>query len=160
MTHRLATEKDFEEVYELYMHEQSNPYLTYDPMDIGLFSPIFTNLLKKGTLSVVEEDDRVIATYQLIPKSDRQAHTMYLGGFTIHPSLQGKGYGTTILDSIKNNLFSNGFSRLELTVDVNNVPAIALYKKIGFEIEGRIRNSYRLSTTEEFYDEYLMGLIR
>ena len=36
---------------------------------------------------------------------------------------------------------------------------IALYKKIGFEIEGRIRNSYRLSATEQFYDEYLMGLI-
>ena len=45
-------------------------------------------------------------------------------------------------------------------MDVSNAGAIALYKKMGFEIEGIVRNSYKLSSTNKFYDEYLMAVLR
>ena len=52
-----------------------------------------------------------------------------------------------------------GKTRIELTVDIENKPAIKLYEKIGFVIEGRVRNSYKRFPENRYLDEYLMGLI-
>ncbi len=47
--------------------------------------------------------------------------------------------------------------RIELFVFVENKPAIYLYEKFGFLIEGRLRKAvYR---HERFYDDYLMALL-
>ena|ERR1700730_1321321 len=159
MVHRLATEKDIDAVYDLYMVGSSNIYLTYDPMNKVEFETIYAGVLKSNTLYVVEKDNHVIATYRLIPKTDRQAHTIYLGGFSIRQELQGKGLGSQILSDIKTTAFLRGKTRIELTVDIHNSAAIGVYKKMGFIIEGHIRRSYRRSDTNAFYDEYLMGLI-
>ena len=157
--HRLALIKDVEAVYDLYMDEASNPYLTYDPMAREDFDRIFQELLPTNTLYVAESGHDVIATYRLIPKKDRQAHTIYLGGFAVSHSVKGRGIGTKILDYIKKSAAREGKSRIELTVDIYNKPAISLYKKVGFEIEGHIRNSYTRSATNKYYDEYLMGIL-
>ena len=160
MIHRQAHAKDFDAVYELYMDERANPYLTYDPMDREQFRPIFDSVLKSQTLYVVEGDQGIIGTYRLISKSDRQQHTVYIGGFTIKQNLQGQGLGSKILSFIKTDCSAKGKTRLELTVDVNNAGAIALYKKMGFVVEGVLKNSYKLSSTNLYYDEYLMAYIQ
>lgn len=159
MIHRLASPEDFDSIYDLYMEESANPYLTYDPMAKLEFTAIYNQLLKTETVFVVEDESEIIATYRLIPKTDRQAHTVYLGGFTIKKEWQGKGYGAKILLHIKAYAIEQGKKRIELTVDINNAGAIALYKKTGFEIEGQIRKSYRRSDTNKYYDEYLMGVL-
>ena len=159
MLHRLAKSNDFDAVYDLYMDEYANAYLTYDPMNKEEFKPIFEALLETQTLYVVEENKEVIATYRLIPKTARQQHTVYLGGFTIKSGKQGKGIGAKIVTDIKKNCEKENKIRIELTVDVDNMRAINLYKKMGFEIEGTVRKSYRLSRTGQFYDEYLMAVL-
>ena len=159
MHHRLATNKDLDFIYNIYMDEHSNPYLTYDSMEKKDFEKIYAELIATSTLYVVEEKIHTVGTYRLIPKHYRQAHCVYLGSFGIPHVLKGKGYGFKILESIKQNVQQNGQSRIELTVDVNNEAAINLYKKAGFEIEGTIRNSYRLSATSRFYDEYAMAVL-
>jgi RimJ/RimL family protein N-acetyltransferase len=159
MIHRLATLQDFDHVYDLYMEESANPYLTYDPMSREDFTEIYDKLLETGTLFIVENEGTIIATYRLIPKTDRQAHTIYLGSFTIKKELQGKGFGKMILVHIKAYLATQKKLRIELTVDTKNEGAIALYKRSGFEIEGLVRKSYRLSTTGKYYDEYLMAVL-
>lgn len=157
--YRMARLVDREAVYELYMEPSANPYLTFDPMDKAAFAPLYEKLLSTKSLFVAEENNYVIGTYRLIHKTDRQAHTVYLGSFTIAKSKQGRGLGMQVINHIKAFLKEQGKSRLELTVDVNNIPAIALYKKAGMEIEGRIRNSYSRSDTNLFYDEYLMAVL-
>jgi RimJ/RimL family protein N-acetyltransferase len=159
MTHQLASQNDFTAVYDLYMDEAANKYLTYDPMSREDFSPIYNQLLQTDTLYVVKKDDDIIATYRLISKTDRQAHVCYLGGLTIKNSMQGKGLGKEILSSIKKLGEGKGKKRIELTVDMNNMPAIALYEKVGFLVEGVVKQSYKLASTGEYYDEYLMALI-
>jgi RimJ/RimL family protein N-acetyltransferase len=159
MLHRLATEKDFGTVYELYMDETANPYLTYDPMDQKDFAGIYAAVLQTGSLYVVEQDGEVIGTYRIISKENRQVHTIYLGGFNVKKTFQGKGLGAQIIEHIKKAAMENGKTRIELTVDINNSAAIALYKKTGFAIEGQIKKSYRRNTTNEYYDEFLMGII-
>ena len=159
LKYRLASEKDFDAVYDLYMDKESNPYLTYDPMDRKAFEKVFEELLKTNTLYVAELDNETIGCYRLIPKTFRQAHIIYLGGFVIKSSLKGKGIGTKVLSHIKEEASRNGIRRIELSVSLINEGAINAYKKAGFEIEGKIRMSYRLSDTNQYYDEHLMGLI-
>ncbi len=159
MIHRLASQQDFESIYDMYMEESANPYLTYDPMNKEDFKKIYTGLLKTETLFVAENEGTIISTYRLIPKTDRQAHTVYLGSFTIKKDFQGKGFGKRILEDVKAYASKQDKVRIELTVDVNNTAAIALYKKTGFDTEGRVRKSYTLAATNEFYDEYLMAVL-
>lgn len=159
MRHRLANIEDRQSIYELYMEESANPFLTYDPMNSDAFNSIFKALLDTGSLFVVENDAGLIGTYRLISKSDRQLHIAYLGSFTTRKVLQGKGFGKQILDHIKAYLIEQGKKRLELTVDVHNAPAISLYKKTDLEIEGLLRNNYRRSDTGQYYDEYIMAVL-
>ena len=74
--------------------------------------------------------------------------------------MQGQGLGSKILAHIKSFCAANGKSRIELTVDINNAGAIALYKKMGFDVEGIVRKSYKLSSTNQYYDEYLMAVLQ
>jgi RimJ/RimL family protein N-acetyltransferase len=159
MVHRLANIGVLGVVYDLYMDDDANPYLTYDRMSRQDFEPIFRSLLETQTLYVAELNEEVIGTYRLIPKTHRQRHTVYLGGFSILKNMKGKGLGAEMLADIRHACVMKGIKRLELTVDINNPPALALYKKMGFEYEGTLRKSYTVGDTGEFYDEYLMALI-
>ena len=155
----LASGKDFEAIYDLYMDKVSNPFLTYDVMERSSFKPIYEELLSTGTLYIVNFDNEIAGSYRLIRKTHRQADTAYIGGFVVKDSFKGKGLGTKILLHIKNESLINGIKRLELTVDLRNESAINLYKKVGFEIEGIVRMSYKIIPSNKYFDEYLMSLI-
>lgn len=159
LRYRCAVGADIDTVYDLYMDQSSNAYLTYDFMDKMEFEKIYNELLPTNTLYVVETNEGVIASYRLIPKKDRQAHIVYLGGFVVDSAMQGRGIGSKILNHIKYVVANEGKKRIELTVDINNEAALRLYQKVGFEIEGRIRNSYKISPGNRYLDEYLMGMI-
>jgi putative acetyltransferase len=158
-THRPASEKDRDNIYDMYMEESANPYLTYDWMEPKEFESIFARLVTTSTLFVVENDAEIIATYRLIPKEYRQAHTYYLGSFTIRKADQGKGYASRILTDINVIAQRQGMIRIELTVDVNNIPAIHSYNKAGYIEEGTIRKSYKRADSNHYFDEVLMAVI-
>lgn len=159
LNHRLAQDKDLQSVFELYMEPSANAFLTFDPMSVQEFFPVFKSMLADGNVYVSELGQEIVATFRLIQKVHRQSHVLYLGGFTIKKSFKGKGLGFQVLEHIKNDAKSRGFMRIELTVDTENSPAINLYRKVGFEIEGKLKNNYRLASTGNYYDEYLMALL-
>ena len=67
----------------------------------------------------------------------------------------GGGVGRLLLEALEGWARSNGVHRLELTVAVDNLRAIALYEKLGFEREGVKRHSRKI---EGIYgDEYYMS---
>lgn len=159
MITRLAGNEDIQCIYDLYMEPDANPYLTYDPMPMKDFIPIFKELLDSQTLFVSEIDNEIVASFRLIPKLYRQSHVCYLGSFVVKKNKNGKGIGTSVINEIIHYAKEHGKSRIELTVDLHNLPAIHLYKKAGFEIEGIVRNSYRLKSTGKFYNELLMAYV-
>ncbi|MEL6892872.1 MAG: GNAT family N-acetyltransferase [Actinomycetota bacterium] len=68
---------------------------------------------------------------------------------------RGGGIGTALLDRLETWATTLGLTRLELTVMSNNEPAIALYERVGFELEGRKRHAIAVDGVQ--LDELVMG---
>jgi putative acetyltransferase len=88
----------------------------------------------------------------------RRAHTATLG-IMVADGWQGKGVGTALFAALTD-LADNWLNlhRLELAVYTDNIPALALYKKFGFEIEATERmDAFREG---RFADSHLMARLR
>ena len=73
------------------------------------------------------------------PLRPRRRHAGQLG-MAVRDDWQGKGAGTALLQAaieMSDNWLN--LTRLELEVFTDNAPAIRLYRKFGFEIEGTLR---------------------
>ncbi|MCC6799474.1 MAG: GNAT family N-acetyltransferase [Anaerolineae bacterium] len=103
-------------------------------------------------------DGRVVGTLGLHFGRGRQAHTAHIG-MMVHDSYQGQGVGTALVEAaIALAERWLAITRLELTVYADNEPALALYRKFGFEIEGTLRDyAFR---DGRYVDAYLMARLR
>jgi ribosomal protein S18 acetylase RimI-like enzyme len=90
--------------------------------------------------------------------SDRPVHA-HAGFITIGivAEHRGKGVGKALIKSAIEAAKGRGLTRLELIVREENVAAVELYKKCGFEIEGLKRNANRVDGVYE--NAYVMGLL-
>ncbi|GLS31650.1 putative acetyltransferase [Mesorhizobium albiziae] len=83
-----------------------------------------------------ELDKRIVGAAALRPFYGRRAHAAEFW-ISVHEDFAGRGIGSRLLaamiDTADNWL---NIKRIEMTVFTDNVGAIALYKKFGFEIEG------------------------
>jgi RimJ/RimL family protein N-acetyltransferase len=61
-------------------------------------------------------------------------------GADIHPRHRGKGYATEAYIKFIGKLHNEGKTRIWLEVLSNNINAIGLYRKLGFQVEGRRRD--------------------
>jgi putative acetyltransferase len=89
------------------------------------------------------------------PRTRRSGHF----GIAVRDDWQGRGVGTALMEACPD-LADNwvNLTRLDLRVYVDNAPAIALYKKFGFEIEGtHKRFVYR---NGEYVDAHVMARLR
>jgi L-phenylalanine/L-methionine N-acetyltransferase len=159
--HRKATQNDLQFIYDLYMHPQVNPYLLYEPMDLEEFKPIFYKLLESEIKYIfTDENGTLIGMFKLFPWTYRASHIAYLGGLAIHPAYAGKGFGLKMMQEIVELARQQGYKRIELSVATENLGAIKLYKKVGFEEEGIMRRYTYLKSEGRFLDELLMSYIQ
>ena len=109
---------------------------------------------------VAEIDGKVVGNAGLhaAAKSLRRRHVGAIG-MSVHDAWHRKGVGSALMRALIE-LSDNWlqYTRLELTVYVDNAPAIALYKKFGFDIEGTHRR-YAMRAGE-FVDTYFMALLK
>ncbi|WP_332871053.1 GNAT family N-acetyltransferase [Planococcus sp. MB-3u-03] len=73
----------------------------------------------------------------------------------VHSDSRGKGVGKALFSHVIAWAKSVDLHRLELTVIAENVSAVALYQKMGLEIEGVKRDS--LFINDGYVDEYYMA---
>ncbi len=88
----------------------------------------------------------------------RRRHAAELG-MAVRDDWQGKGVGTALMRAAVDLTDSwLNIERIELTVYTDNAPAIALYRRFGFEVEG---THYRYAFREGRYvDAYTMARLR
>ncbi len=156
---RIAGAADFTFIYSLYMHPQVNPWLLYEPMEPVQFQPVFNDLINKKAVYIFEVDGLATGMFKLVPQKHRNSHIMYLGGVAIHPDFAGKGYGELMVNRSIEIAKQNGFTRVELTVAVENNRAIQLYEKVGFVNEGVLKNYSFLAAENRYIDEQVMSII-
>jgi len=84
------------------------------------------------------------------------AHSGVLGMGVI-AAHRGRGIGAALMERTLAAARAKGFTRVELTVRVDNERARRLYEKFGFEVEGRCRRHMRVRG--RYYDSYLMALL-
>lgn len=61
----------------------------------------------------------------------------------VAPSAQGLGLGWTMMEHLLAKFASHGVRRVYLEVRADNIPAIALYRKLGFVDHADLRHYYR-----------------
>ena len=84
----------------------------------------------------------------------RAQHTGYLV-IGVDAAAAGHGIGTALLTEAAAEAIKRGLLRLELTVMTDNLRAVALYLRSGFQVEGLRRRA--LHRDDATIDEYYMG---
>ncbi len=106
------------------------------------------------------EDGEVIGQLDLFtfPSKPRRRHAGKIG-MAVHDDWQGKGVGSALLQAAID-LADNwlNLTRLEIEVFIDNEPAIRLYKKFSFAVEGvLVRYGFR---DGEYVDVYAMARLK
>ena len=79
-------------------------------------------------------------------------------GFLFCRAAQGKGYGSESLRALCDYAFGEGgLRRLTATVTAGNAASRRVLEKIGFCLEGELRESYRLAG--KWHNDWLFGLL-
>ncbi|MBW4649258.1 MAG: GNAT family N-acetyltransferase [Kastovskya adunca ATA6-11-RM4] len=79
-------------------------------------------------------------------------------GFILHADYQGYGYATEAVRSAVDYAFTDwGLHRLFLNIDPNNIPSQRIAQKLGFTLEGHLRQSFYLRGI--YLDELVYGLL-
>ena len=101
-------------------------------------------------------DERVIGWCDATP-SERPvfAHRATLG-MGVLASFRGQGIGRALIDATLTAARSKGAQRIDLEVREDNVPAVALYRAVGFITEGVKVDAYRLD--DKFFNLLSMAL--
>ncbi|MCB9644969.1 MAG: GNAT family N-acetyltransferase [Myxococcales bacterium] len=153
---------DWEDVATLFLSEKCQwgtfqlPLQSRDDIRHKLANP---PPLTHRLVAVQRETGRVVGMIGLHGNAHaRRAHAAGIGMF-VHEDFHNQGIGSKLLEEISRLAFRwLGLQRLELTVYVDNEPAIHLYKKNGFVLEGTFqRYAFRDGV---FVDAHTMGKIR
>ena len=79
-------------------------------------------------------------------------------GIVVAKKYQGQGIGTTLIKKLIDWARGNGVTtRISLDTRADNIMAVSLYLKMGFQVEGCRKNSTLLNG--EYYDLYIMGMM-
>lgn len=78
-------------------------------------------------------------------------------GITLAPSVRGRGLGRRMMSAAIDWARDRGVRRIELSVFSNNARAMALYRKMGFEVEGIRRRVFALGGSD--VDDVVMALM-
>jgi len=116
------------------------------------------NRAPSSVFLVAVRNGRIVGSGGIERFAGRRSHAASLG-MGVHDDCRGQGIGSRLLQELLT-MADDWFNvkRMELTVYVDNAPAIALYKRNGFEIEG----THRAFAFREgaFVDAYAMARIR
>ena len=114
------------------------------------------NNLRNGCAQYVALDgERLVGWCDVVPRTQealRHSGTLGMGVAATH---RGQGIGGRLLDTTLDAAEAGGLSRIDLTVRADNLPAIALYQRKGFKLEGTLRRYLRVDG--EWFDAHLMA---
>ena len=104
---------------------------------------------------VAESAGEAVGYVRLKQGKGKGSHTGEISTVAVHPDFQRKGIGRQLVEEILTVAAGFGLKRIRLTVHEDNDAAIRLYRRMGFEIEGREREAVKRDG--KFIDLLIMG---
>jgi putative acetyltransferase len=103
-------------------------------------------------------DGRLVGSADITRGKGRRDHVGVIG-LCVHDDFHGRGIGSALLAALVDTTDKwLNLRRLELAVYVDNAPAVRLYKKFGFTVEGTRRaDAFRDGA---FVDSFIMARLR
>jgi RimJ/RimL family protein N-acetyltransferase len=102
-------------------------------------------------------DGEVAGWCDIVPKPRATlAHSGTLG-IGLRPPYRGRGIGKELMEATLAGARNRGYTRVELTVRIDNLRAMRLYENVGFRHEGTLRNHIRVDG--RYYDSHLMAVL-
>jgi len=156
MVIRKAIENDFEAIWEIF-------HLVIQTGDTYVFNPDTpkTDLIKHWFAPymytyVLEDHEKVCGTYILKANQIDLGSHVANGSYMVHPDARRNGYGEAMCKHSIEEARKLGFKAIQFNMIVStNEPAVALWKKMGFEIIGTIPGGFR-HLSKGFVDAYIM----
>ncbi|MCU5745356.1 GNAT family N-acetyltransferase [Staphylococcus sp. SQ8-PEA] len=138
--------------------DSESQFMLYTPDERDYKEDSLRDRIKHNFYIGLKTDDGDIKGYSLVHISSisKIKHIGYIVT-GIEQAYHHKGYATQMFDEIIKWSKRKGLRRLELTVLTHNNPAIKLYEKIGFKIEGIKRQSIYMDGL--YHDELYMALL-
>ncbi len=122
-----------DDIYTVLNLENQNFDYPYPPEIINFLYECY-----RDTFLVVENKEEVIGFVIGITQKD-EGHILVIA---IRDDYKKKGIGTFLMKKLMDIYEKNGIKKLKLEVRVSNVPAISMYKRLGFKITNRLVNYY------------------
>ncbi len=92
-----------------------------------------------------KETDQIVGLIHSI--INNKNNSMHIQQLIVNPEMRNHGIGSTILKMFLNYCFKEyGFHRIQLFTEENNKQAIACYKKVGFHLDGILRDLVKTGT--------------
>jgi ribosomal protein S18 acetylase RimI-like enzyme len=103
-------------------------------------------------------DDEVAGYVRLGPVTELESnlHVLEIKGLAVDPAHHRRGLGRGLLVAAAQEASTRGVRRLTLRVLAPNAAARSLYESCGFEVEGVLREEFRLDG--RYVDDVLMAL--
>ncbi|MBU9714791.1 GNAT family N-acetyltransferase [Evansella tamaricis] len=142
--------------------DKETMYMLFEPGERKITVEQQQKMLEKlkenptSEIFVVDNQSGVLVGYLAFfgGQLNRNKHSGYIATGIIEKH-RGQGLGKKLFQTMEEWAIEQKIERLELTVMKNNLSALHLYLKMGFEIEGVKRNS--LKVNGELVDEYYMS---
>jgi len=113
---------------------------------------------KSGLWAVSEIDEKIVGACNLMPRGaghvGKTQHVVELG-MAILSRYRGIGIGNAMMNFMIDWANEKRYEKISLSVFSTNEPAISLYKKYGFEIEGVKKKEFKIE--DQYVDEVCMG---
>ena len=131
-------------------------FLKAPPLEQGL--AYYRNIVDNDLCHFVALlDDVVVGWCDVLPThGEARAHVGTLG-IGVVARARHMGIGAELVRAALEKARKQGYSRIELTVRMDNTNAKALYERFGFTLEGVNHNAFLVDG--QFYDTYSMALL-
>jgi RimJ/RimL family protein N-acetyltransferase len=103
-------------------------------------------------------DERILAILDLHGSAHQQRRHCAVFGMSVAKPWRRQGIGKAMIEAMVDYARStDDLTRIELQVFEGNAPAIRLYERMGFELEGRRRSAVRIG--ESYIDALMMAML-
>ena len=163
---RIAEEKDKNIIIQLLTElplfgQNISSLLEEDQLALTIHTQnkLINNLLEQESATIfLAEDNGAFIGYLIVVNgySTPVKHTARIF-ISVSPSYRRQGVGLKLFQEMEEWAKNGGINRLELIVVSSNEPAIKLFQKCDFEMEGLKKNSLKVGG--QFFHEYIMAKI-